>query len=128
MIMRFAADIVLRALMVIALLGLATVPDGMMRARGADGFKLVLCTENGAQEVWLNADGAAVPAPDNSKKHAKRPHCVQVALGQADAPPCDVGPLHAVLRPAVLATLDHQTAHPQLCRDSLHVRAPPFPI
>ncbi|MEC3861803.1 DUF2946 family protein [Mesobacterium sp. TK19101] len=126
--MRLVAQIVLRALLIVAVLGLATVPDGMMRAQGPDGFKLVLCTENGTQEVWLTADGTVVPADDDSTEHTKRPHCVQVALGQADAPPCDVVPVRAVLRPAVLATPDHQTPRPQLYRAAARVRAPPVPV
>lgn len=121
----------LRPLLLIALLlGLVlhgTVPDGMMRQAGPDGaLRLVLCTPEGTKEVWLTADGEAVPVERGG--HARsghKPHCVQVALTFHDAPPPLAEPRHFILRPADLPRQGHQVLHRQVAGDARRSRAPP---
>lgn len=72
-----ARQLLLRSLLLIALALMATVPSGMMRIKGDGGMRLVLCTGDGPQEVWLDARG--IPStPEHEDHHS--PRCVQVHL------------------------------------------------
>lgn len=59
--------LITRALLLLALLGTASVPSGFMRAQGPEGLRLVLCTADGPQEITLAPDGTTqdTPAPDS---------------------------------------------------------------
>ena len=85
--------LITRALLLLALIGSATVPDGLMRAQGPDGLQLVLCTPDGTQEVWLTDDGEVIPVEDGQPvQDHDGPHCVQVNVAGTEGPP-DPGPL-----------------------------------
>lgn len=119
--------LILRALVILALLGTASVPQGMMRAPGPDGARLVLCTPDGVKEIWLRDDGTVRPveAPDRSDGGASHPHCVQVTHAQtASAPPAGL-PRVIEFRPAGLILPAAQIDHPQPRRNATPVRAPP---
>lgn len=49
-----------RALLLLALLGTMSVPNGFMRASGPEGLVLVLCTPEGPQEIVLDPSGSPV--------------------------------------------------------------------
>ena len=49
-----------RALLMLALIGSVTVPDGFMRVSGPDGVRLILCTSAGVQEVLLTDAGEVI--------------------------------------------------------------------
>lgn len=60
--------ILLRAVLVLALLGTGTVPQGMMRATTGDGLRMVICTDGGLREILVTPDGTVTPVdphPEN---------------------------------------------------------------
>ncbi|MDX2484534.1 MAG: hypothetical protein QNK42_12830 [Pseudodonghicola sp.] len=124
------AVLITRALLFLALLGSATVPTGLMRAQGPDGMRLVICTPDGTQEVWLTSAGEALPVedhqPDRGDHHGS--NCVQVSVTGAEAPP-RIGslirlPLWPMAPPAI--TAQRPTAQDFLTRH--RTRAPPVPV
>lgn len=119
--------ILARTLLLLALLLAGMVPDGMMRQAGADGMRLVLCTSDGAQEVWLSEDGRATPVdPDQDGKTAHKPHCVQVNLiAQAAVIPAAV-PLSGLVLPVLVSGAAHQVLARQVAGDTRRTRAPPI--
>ncbi len=120
----------LRSLLVIALTLAGTVPAGMMRVSGGDGLRLVLCTPDGTQEVWLADDGTVTPVdePGEDDSRGHRPsHCVQVTLF-ADGGGGDLSePIALGLRPASLPSVSHQTTRAPTPTRSNLCRAPPLP-
>jgi hypothetical protein len=118
----------LRALLLIALTLAGTVPAGMMRVSGGDGLRLVLCTPDGVQEVWLAEDGTVLPdggpTGDDPSRHGA-PHCVQVALFAPDERPVRLAPCRLRLCPPGPAPAAHQVVpRPAPSRPQLS-RAPP---
>ncbi|TDK42379.1 DUF2946 family protein [Antarcticimicrobium luteum] len=117
-------------MLLLALLGTATVPNGLMRAQGPDGMRLVLCTSDGTQEVWLTDDGEAIPVEDGHPGDADhdQPHCVQVSVAGTEAPT----PIGALVRlprwptapPAITAQRPTGQSRPTRHR----VRAPPVQV
>ena len=117
-------------LLLLALIQLATMPDGMMRQAGPAGIRLVLCSDDGLREVWLGEDGEITPvgeadASDGAPPHRRRPHCVQVALSLPEAAP----PIPSLRRDrlafATLARRPHQIAARPPGGTARHPRAPP---
>lgn len=53
-----------RALLLLALIGTGLVPSGFMRVSGPEGMRLVLCTGDGPQEIFVDARGAPIPDDD----------------------------------------------------------------
>ncbi|WP_417714709.1 DUF2946 family protein [Pseudophaeobacter arcticus] len=121
--------LITRALLLLALFGSASVPDGFMRAQGPEGLRLVLCTPDGTQEVWLTDDGEVIPVEDGQTGHNHDgPHCVQVSVAGLGAAP-DPGPLirlplWPMAPPRVAAQRPESQNHFQHKRS----RAPPFPV
>ncbi len=115
-----------RSVLLLALLLAGMVPDGMMRQAGPDGMRLVLCTADGVQEVWLSEDGEAVPVePNQSGDAAHQPHCVQVNLiAQAAAVPVAV-PREISVGRVEHAQATHQLYFREVAGDSRWTRAPP---
>src|SRR5690606_40255804 len=57
-------------LLLLSLVLSGIVPQGMMRAAGEDGVRLVLCTEEGPRDLWLSADGSVTgqaPLPESNQ-------------------------------------------------------------
>ncbi len=124
------AALITRALLFLALLGPATVPTGLMRAQGPDGMRLVICTPDGTQEVWLTNDGEVRPVEDHQPDGGDHDgsDCVQVSVAGAEAPP-RMGslirlPLWPMAPPAIAA--QRPTAQAFLTRH--RTRAPPVPV
>ena len=116
--------LITRALLLLALLGTGSVPEGMMRAGGADGMRLVLCTTDGPQEVWLTDDGRTIPVEDHDTDH-DQPHCVQVSVGSVDLTPPQPVALALDLRPADLGGHDRAALPRQHAPSHNRARAPP---
>ena len=116
--------LITRALLLLALLGTGSVPEGMMRAGGADGMRLVLCTTDGPQEVWLTDDGRTIPIEDHDTDH-DQPHCVQVSIGSVDLSPPQPVALALDLRPADLVPHDRAALPRQRAPSQNGARAPP---
>lgn len=116
--------IITRALLLLALLGIGSVPEGMMRAGGADGMRLVLCTTEGPQEVWLSDDGRTTPINEHDNEH-DRSHCVQVSIGSVDLTPPQ--PVAVALRLRLTQLISSGEALPtgQTARSYNRARAPP---
>lgn len=67
-------------LILIALVLTAVVPQGMMRMADGDGFRLLLCTEDGPREIWLaSGEGPSEPVPvsDDSRETTR---CLAVTI------------------------------------------------
>ncbi|MET4104303.1 hypothetical protein ABIE58_003754 [Roseovarius sp. MBR-78] len=116
--------LITRALLLLALLGTGSVPEGMMRAGGADGMRLVLCTTDGPQEAWLTDDGRTIPVEDHDTDH-DQPHCVQVSIGSVDLTPPQPVALGLDLRPADLGGHDRGAPTRQRVPSHNRARAPP---
>lgn len=73
---------ILHGLILLAVFALVWVPPGMMPHRGEDGaLMIVLCTPEGPQEAWLNADGEIEPADPkgHDSPHSDKP-CLRITL------------------------------------------------
>lgn len=73
---------ILHGLTLLAVFALAWVPPGMMPRRGEDGaLMIILCTPEGPQEAWLNADGEIEPADTKGHEspHSDKP-CLRIAM------------------------------------------------
>ncbi len=120
----------LRSLLVIALTLAGTVPVGMMRVSGGEGLRLVLCTPDGTQEVWLADDGTVTPVdePGEDDSRGRHPsHCVQITLF-ADGSGAVLSAPHALsLRPADSPPTAHQTTRAPAPKRPNLSRAPPVP-
>lgn len=118
-------QLLLQSLLLIALALMATVPSGMMRIKGDGGMRLVLCTGDGPQEVWLDARG--IPStPEHEDHHS--PRCVQVHL---TAPITAFVPLvaHAELQRWNFAPAGRNQIHARLPFVwQSGPRAPPVPV
>lgn len=121
--------LITRSLLLLALLGSATVPDGLMRAQGPDGFRLVLCTPDGTQEVWLTDDGEVIPVEDDQPaQDHDSPHCLQVSVARLAAAP-DPGPvIRFRLWPVAPPIVSAQRPVSQGYFHQNRSRAPPFPV
>lgn len=120
------SGILTRALLLLSLLLAGMVPDGMMRQAGADGTRLVLCTADGVQEVWLSENGETTPAdPERDGKTAHKSHCVQVNLIAQIASIPAVDPLIMRVLPGVLSGSTHQVLSRQIAGYARRTRAPP---
>lgn len=95
-----------------------------MRAGGADGMRLVLCTTDGPQEVWLTDDGRTIPVEDHDTDH-DQPHCVQVSIGSVDLTPPHPDAVGLNLRPADLDGRDQAVPVCQGAPSHNRARAPP---
>ncbi|OOY11918.1 hypothetical protein BMG00_12640 [Thioclava marina] len=115
-----------RLLLLLAVLLAGLVPDGMMRQASADGMRLVLCTADGVQEVWLTDDGKTTPVdPGHEQTETHEQHCVQVNLiAHAFSLP-DIEPRNIAITPVVLAGISHQVLSRQVVDDARRSRAPP---
>lgn len=116
--------LITRALLFLALLGTGSVPEGMMRAGGAEGMRLVLCTTDGPQVVWLTDDGRTIPVEDHDTEH-DRPHCVQVSIGSVELTPPHPVAIGLDLRPADLVGRDRAMPARQPAPSHNRARAPP---
>ncbi|MDE4273104.1 hypothetical protein PXK58_00160 [Phaeobacter gallaeciensis] len=126
----FFLSLITRALLLLALLGSSTVPDGLMRAQGPEGMRLVLCTPDGTQEVWLTDAGEIIPAEDEqpARDDHDGPHCVQVSVA-GTVPSSNVGLLIQMpLRPLALPTGSAQRPVSQDLPNQHRSRAPPLPV
>jgi len=95
-----------------------------MRAGGTDGMRLVLCTTDCPQEVWLTDDGRTIPVEDHDTDH-DQPHCVQVSIGSVDLTPPQPVALALNLRPADLGCHDRAAPTGQGAPSHNRARAPP---
>ncbi|MFV0490389.1 MAG: DUF2946 family protein [Pseudorhodobacter sp.] len=116
----------LRLFLLIALMLSGSVPPGMMRIADGDGMRLVLCTTEGAQEVWLAEDGSTTPFGNVDESQTQdRPNCVQVNLhapGWLQVQPVPATRRERLMQPPRPA---HQISHrPASARPQLS-RAPP---
>ena len=126
----FFLGLITRALLLVALLGSSTVPDGLMRAQGPEGMQLVLCTPDGTQEVWLTDAGEIIPAEDEqpARDDHDAPHCVQVSVA-GTVPSSNVGLLIQMpLRPLALPTGSAQRPVSRDLPNQHRSRAPPLPV
>ena len=126
----FFLSLITRALLLLALLGSSTVPDGLMRAQGPEGMRLVLCTPDGTQEVWLTDAGEIIPAEDDQPAQDDHggPHCVQVSVaGSAPTANADLL-IYLPLRPLALSTGPAQHPVSQHISKQNRSRAPPLPV
>ncbi|MDE4142714.1 MULTISPECIES: DUF2946 family protein [Rhodobacterales] len=126
----FFLSLITRALLLLALLGSSTVPDGLMRAQGPEGMRLVLCTPDGTQEVWLTDAGEIIPAEDDQPARDDHggPHCVQVSVA-GTVPSANVGLLIQMpLRPLALPTGSAQRPVSLDLPNQHRSRAPPLPV
>lgn len=124
------ATLITRALLVLALLGPATVPTGMMRAQGPDGMRLVICTPDGTREVLLTNDGEVHPVEDHQPDGGGHDgsDCIQISVTGAEAPPRLGAAIRLSLWPTAppAVTAQRPTAHAPLARH--RTRAPPVPV
>lgn len=119
--------ILTRALLLLSLLLAGMVPDGMMRQAGADGMRLVLCTTDGVQEVWLSEDGETTPVdPAQDRKTSHKSQCVQVNLIAQTASIPGAEPLVVRLLPGVVSGTTHQVLSRQVVGSTRRSRAPPY--
>jgi hypothetical protein len=121
--LRLASVSLMQGLLLIALVLMASVPQGMMRAASADGMVLVLCTGEGPKELRIDAQGNPVDPGDGETDALP---CLAVTQGLA-AP--GVWPALAArdaefshFRPVVRAGLHRPAAEPRLNGP----RAPPY--
>lgn len=75
----------LRALLLLSMLLSATVPQGMMRVSSADGMQMVLCTEDGPQQMLLMPDGTLREVPVGDTDHAGACLAISVAFAGVQA-------------------------------------------
>lgn len=120
------SGIITRTLLLLSLLLAGLVPSGMMRQAGADGMRLVLCTADGVQEVWLSENGDTTPVdPDGDASKGHKPHCVQVNLiAQSEAIPSVHAPANQAV-PLAAPPITHQVLSRQFTWDIQRTRAPP---
>lgn len=122
--------ILLRAVLVLALLGTGTVPQGMMRAATGDGLRMVICTDGGLREVLIAADGTITPAgsqPDSDPDHGGMP-CLVISQTMPDhAPALCPAPLPL---PRDAALTHHHDLHlpPATAPPCAQPRAPPLSL
>ncbi|OAN69866.1 hypothetical protein A8B83_15775 [Rhodobacteraceae bacterium EhC02] len=119
-----------RALLLLALLGTATVPSGMMRVQGPEGVLMVLCTPEGTKDVWLTDEGEILPLEDGEPVHDGNDagHCVQVSVAGTEIAPSP-GPLIR-LPPWPMASPMIAAQRP-VSQNHFHhnrSRAPPLPV
>lgn len=57
-----------------------------MRASGPQGLRLVLCTADGTQEVFLTDAGEVIPVEEDAPDHSD-PHCIQVSAASTEKSP-----------------------------------------
>ncbi|MCI5112436.1 MAG: hypothetical protein MRY75_17970 [Marivita sp.] len=123
------SGLITRALLFLALLGSATVPDGFMRAQGPDGLRLVLCTPDGTQEVWLTDEGDVIPVEDDHPAQGHDgPHCVQVSVAGLEAAPNPDPLIRLPLWPMAPPRVTAQRPVSQIYFHHNRSRAPPFPV
>ncbi|MDQ2094068.1 DUF2946 family protein [Rhodalgimonas zhirmunskyi] len=129
------AGLITRALLFLALLGSATMPTGLMRAQGPDGMQLVLCTPDGTKEVWLTNDGEVRPVDehqpgsgDHNGGDHNGPHCVQVSVANAEAPPQVSSLIPLLLWPVAPPAITAQRPASQALLSRHRSRAPPVPV
>lgn len=122
--LRLVSVSLMQGLLLIALVLMASVPQGMMRATSADGMVLVLCTGEGPKELRIDAQGNPVETPGDDETDALP--CLAVTQGLA-AP--GVWPALAArdaefshFRPVIRAGLHRPAAQPRLNGP----RAPPY--
>lgn len=115
-----------RVLLVVALLLAGVVPDGMMREAGPDGVRLVLCTGDGTQEVWLADDGTTIPVDDEERSGSHASHCIQVNLITQTASVQDGLPVHDLSASEMLVGQGHQLLARQTSSNAHRSRAPPY--
>lgn len=115
-----------RGLLLLSLMVSGIVPDGMMRQAEEDGIRLVLCTGEGTQEVWLTQDGQSRPVtPADTNEAGHKQHCIQVSLALGDVQPQNMARLLQVARHVEFAAGTHQT-HKRLTKAmAAEPRAPP---
>ena len=119
------AGLIIRALLLLALFGTATVPDGFMRSAAPDGLRIVLCMEDGPREVWLTEAGEVVPVDDHQDHD--QPHCIQVSVAGTDLPPHFGALIRLPLWPTAPPQADDQRATAQTNPNHHRARAPPLP-
>lgn len=120
----YLVGLIARALLLLALLGSGTVPPGMMRAGLVDGMRLVLCTSDGLQEVWLTGDGRTNPVEDRDTGH-DQPRCVQVSISSVDLTPPQPAAIAFDLRAADLVSPTPAISARQPAQSYNRARAPP---
>lgn len=119
------AGLIIRALLLLALLGTATVPDGFMRSAAPDGLRIVLCMEDGPREVWLTEAGDVVPVDDHEDRDPT--HCVQVSVAGTDLPPLTGAIIRLPRWPTAPPSAGDRPAAAQQTPNRHRVRAPPIP-
>ena len=120
----YLVGLITRALLLLALLSCGTVPSGMMRAGLVDGMRLVLCTSDGPQEVWLTGDGRTNPVEDRDTGHDQS-HCVQVSISSVDLTPPQPAAIAFDLRAADLVSPAPAISARQPAQSYNRARAPP---
>lgn len=128
----FLRGMMTRTLLLLSLLLAGMVPDGMMRQAGPDGMRLVLCTSEGTQEVWLTDDGEVIPVEEGQDHQpgeaAHTHHCVQVnMIAQAAALP-EAAPREIRMGRIDRAAATHQVPARRSAGDDRRTRAPPIPV
>lgn len=115
-----------RGLLLLSLFLSGIVPDGMMRQAEAAGIRLVLCTGEGTQEVWLTPDGQSRPVtPADTNEAAHKQQCIQVNLALGDVQPQNIARLLQIAQPVEFATGTHQTRKRLNAATAAEPRAPP---
>ena len=98
----------------------------MMRQADDGGMRLVLCTGEGIQEVWLTPDGETRPVkPADTNDAAHKQHCIQVNLAFGEVQPQNVAGLLQVAQPVEFTTSTHQTLKRLNATTAGEPRAPP---
>lgn len=114
--------------LLLALFLSGTVPQGFMRAADGGGIAMVLCTTDGATEVWLSADGEILDEAPSDHSSSEMADCLAVSLSLAMVQSwfsalvhvAEFAPYHATFidrRRALVAALT-----------PLQPRAPPIPV
>ena len=119
--------LLLRGLVLLSLFLSGIVPDGMMRLAEDGGTRLVLCTGDGPQEIWLTPDGESRPVPPgDTNEAAHQQHCIQVSLALSDVQPQAAARLLQVALPVEFAAGAHQTFKRLNAATAASPRAPPI--
>lgn len=121
--------LITRALLLLALFGTGSVPDGTMRVARAEGMRLVLCTTEGTQEVWLGDDGKVTPVGEGQtgQDHDGQ-HCVQVSVAGTEAPPYPGTLIRLPPWPMASPMIAAQRPVSQYHFHRNRSRAPPLPV
>tara|TARA_R110002126_G_scaffold30259_7_gene99170 strand:+ start:47982 stop:48356 length:375 start_codon:yes stop_codon:yes gene_type:complete len=115
-----------RGFLLLSLFLSGIVPAGMMRQADEGGMRLVLCTGEGIQEVWLTPDGETRPVtPAETNDAAHKQHCIQVNLAFGEVQPQNVAGLLQVAQPVEFTTSTHQTLKRLNATTAGEPRAPP---